>query len=389
MNAATATGLPASTEHTGAHPQELEMLRASASDFVAGTRDHKRGRACRNALPGYDAGVFRQVADLGWCGILVPDTIGGLGLGFAEMAVILEELGTGLLGEPLAATVVLGGRALLHGDNQVLKGRLLAMLAQGDLQPCLAWQEGAGGLDAAAIATRADTAGGVVRINGRKRFVAGAGAADGFLVSALAEREIILVWVDRNAAGLRVDHEWRADGTPSAVVDLVDVTVGAENIAASPAAALRAVNRAVDEAVVMACAEMCGVIRATLAMTLDYMRTRVQFGKPIGSFQALQHRAVDLFIQQELAGAVLGDAVRVLDSDPEELDRRRIASRAKARACEAGLRITREAVQLHGAIGIQDECDLGLYLKRALVLSAWLGNAAVHRRRFTAQAAAG
>ena len=132
----------------------------------------------------------------------------------------------------------------------------------------------------------------------------------------------------------------------------------------------------------MAGAELLGVMEATLQMTLEYMRNRVQFGKPIGSFQALQHRAVDLYIQQELAAAVVAEAVDVLDSAAGERERAKIASRAKARACEAGLRVTREAIQLHGAIGFTDEYDVGLYLKRALVLAGWLGNGSAHRRRF-------
>jgi alkylation response protein AidB-like acyl-CoA dehydrogenase len=134
----------------------------------------------------------------------------------------------------------------------------------------------------------------------------------------------------------------------------------------------------------MASAEMLGVMEAALQMALGYMRTRIQFGKPIGSFQALQHKATDLYVQQELTRAVLDDAVRQLDAGGAPAERARIASRCKARASDAGLRVTREVIQLHGAIGYTDEYDAGLYLKRALVLSAWLGNATAQRRRFAA-----
>ncbi len=375
------------TTHATEAPQgredDLAMLRASALAFVTGTVDHKRGRALRNQLPGYDTAIHQQIAALGWHGILLPERFGGLGLGFAEMAVVLEELGKGLMGEPLAASVVLAGRALLHGDNEALKGQLLPALAQGKSLPCLAWQEEFGGIDAAAVTTRAQDTQSGVRITGRKRFLAGAGAASGFMVSARSAQGVGLYWVEPDAPGLAISHEWRADGTPATVLTLADVDVPLHRRAASPHTAVQAIERAVDEAAVMAAAEMLGVIRATLAITLDYMRTRVQFNKPIGSFQALQHRVVDLYIQQELTGAVVREATAVLDREPAQATRRAIASRAKARASDAGLRITREAIQLHGAIAIQDECNVGLYVKRALVLAAWLGNAGEHRRRFT------
>ena len=121
-----------------------------------------------------------------------------------------------------------------------------------------------------------------------------------------------------------------------------------------------------------------------LEMSVDYMKARVQFGRLIGSFQALQHRAVDLYLQQQLSSAVLEESLRSLDADPPPSQRAAIASRVKARCSEAGVRVTRESIQIHGAIGFTDDYDAGLYLKRALVLAAWLGNATQHRRRYAA-----
>jgi alkylation response protein AidB-like acyl-CoA dehydrogenase len=141
-------------------------------------------------------------------------------------------------------------------------------------------------------------------------------------------------------------------------------------------------ERALDHATVIASAELCGVMGRALDMSVEYMKTRVQFGKPIGSFQGLQHRAVDLFIQQQISSAVLDEALHTLDQHPEAVARAACASRVKARCSDAGLRITREAIQIHGAIGFTDEYDVGLYLKRAMVLAAWLGNAQEHRRRY-------
>jgi alkylation response protein AidB-like acyl-CoA dehydrogenase len=172
------------------------------------------------------------------------------------------------------------------------------------------------------------------------------------------------------------------------MVRLNDVVVPKNHLLASPACAQAALQAALETTLVMASAEMSGVMGRALDMSVDYMKTRVQFGKPIGSFQALAHRAVDLHIQRELSSAVLDDAVALFDAGAAGARRSAMASRVKARCSEAGLRITREAIQIHGAIGFTDEYDAGLYLKRAMTLSAWLGNAAQHRRRYAELAAA-
>ncbi len=363
--------------------EQLTMLRDSAASFVRDNTDLKALRARRGTLPGFDPGLTAQMGALGWFGTLVPEAYGGLGLGFAEFSVVLEELGKGLLAEPLLASAVLAGRALLHGDNESLKARLLPGLAEARLLPCVAWQEGNGGLDAEAIATHVEPDGTDLRLTGRKRFVAGAAAAAGYLVSARFGNECGLYWVDKGAPGVTVQYEWRADQTPSGSIAFDRVTVPAANIlcAAAPGG-LAALERAIEEAAVMASAEMLGVMEAALQTALGYMRTREQFGKPIGSFQALQHKAVDLYIQQELSRAVLSDAVRGLDTGGSVLATKMLVSRCKSRCSEAGLRIAREVIQLHGAIGFTDEYDAGLYLKRALVLSGWFGNSTAHQRRF-------
>lgn len=362
--------------------QQQQMLRDSAADFVRGRADMKQLRERRGTLPGYDPQTVQQMAELGWFALLVPEAHGGLGLGLADMAVVLEELGKGLMAEPMVAAV-LATRLLEHGTNEALKSRLLPGLADASERPCVAWQEGLGGIDAAQAQTRARADGEAVVLDGIKRFVAGAAGASGFIVSAQSDAGLVLHWVEAGAAGLSVRHEWRADETPSGVVELAGVRVRAADALCAPGDRTQAaLERAVEEAAVMASAEMLGVMEAALQMALAYMRTRVQFGKPIGSFQALQHKAADLYVQQELCRAVLDDAVRAMDAPVPAAERSPLASRCKARASDAGLRVTREVIQLHGAIGFTDEYDAGLYLKRALVLSAWLGNAGTHRRRF-------
>lgn len=364
--------------------QQISMLRESAADFVGRNTDMKRLRERRGTLPGYEAERLRHMAELGWLGIMVPEAYGGLGLGFAELAVVLQELGKGLMADPMVPTAF-AARVLQHGDNQVLKQALLPQVVDASLLPCVAWQEGLGGLDPAAIETRVKADGADLLLTGAKRFVAGAAGAGGFIVSARGAAGCGLYWVDAKAEGLTLGHEQRADETPSGLLQFDKVRVTpAHAVSAAGPEGLAALERALDEAAVLAGAEMLGVMEAALQMALGYMRTRVQFGKPIGSFQALQHKTTDLYVQQELVRAVLGEAVHVLDADMPMADRARMASRFKARASDGGLRVTREVIQLHGAIGFTDEYDAGLYLKRALVLSAWLGNASAHRRRFAA-----
>jgi len=367
-----------------ARQQQIDMLRESAADFVKRNTDMTQLRERRGTLPGYDPAHLQRMAELGWLGILIPEEHGGLGLGLAEMAVVVQELGKGLMADPMVPAAF-AARVLLHGAHDGLKARLLPLLVNASLRPCAAWQEGVGGMDLSALQTRVESDGADLVLTGSKRFVAGAAGADGFVVSARGAGGSGLYWVKAEASGVTLSHEWRADGTPSGVLQLDKVRVSPADVL-TPAGpqGLMALERALDETLVMASAEMLGVIEAALRMALNYMRTRIQFGKPIGSFQALQHKATDLYVQQELVRAVLQDATRQLDAGGSAVERARLASRCKARGSDAGLRVTREAIQLHGAIGFTDEYDAGLYLKRALVLAAWLGNGSVHRRRFAA-----
>ncbi len=361
---------------------ERELLRASVADFVARSGDIGRVRRLRGDPAEYDRTVWRTMAELGWLGALVPEQHGGLGLGLAEAALIAEGLARGLAPEPYTAVAVLAVEALLGGDNEEFKREYLPRVADGSVLPVLAWQEHAGELDAAKVGTRAAPFEGGWRVTGTKRFVAGAAGADAFVVSAATEPGLALFWVERGIPGVAVSLEPLADGRHFATLELNDVVLPRDRMVASDAVAGDAMARAIDHAAVICSAELLGAMTRALDMSLDYMRTRVQFGKPIGSFQALQHRAVDLHIQRELASAVVDEALATLDRRPDVATRAMLASRAKARSADAGLRITREAIQIHGAIGFTDEYDAGLYLKRVMVLAAWLGNASWHRRRY-------
>lgn len=364
--------------------EHATLLKDSVADFIARGTDIARVRGLRGKPHEYDRALWRQMADLGWLGIALPERYGGMGLGLTETAIVAEGLGRALAPEPYTASAVLAAGALAAGDNEGLKQELLPRIVSGEYLPALAWQESPGTIDAAHVCAVATPFEGGFRLNGTKRYVVGAAGADGYLVAARAGGELVLALLDRRAQGVSVDFAPLADGRRFGTVALDDAVVARERVVAGGDVASAALDRALDHAAAIASAELYGVMSRALEMSVDYMKTRVQFGKPIGSFQALQHRAVDLYIQRELASATLEDGLRDLDADPAARERSAIASRVKARCSQAAVRITREAIQIHGAIGFTDEYDAGLYLKRALVLGAWLGNAAQHRRRYAA-----
>ncbi len=361
------------------------MLSNSVTDFARGV-DVARVRKLPETKAECDRAVWKQMADLGWLGVLVPEQYGGMGLQLGDMAIVAQGLARVLVPEPLTAVAVLATRVLADSNNHALKQKLLEGLVSGDTLPAVAWQEEAGTLDVQKINMQATPFEGGFRVSGSKRFVVGASNADGYIVSARlsdpSAQGMQLLWVPRDAAGATLAFDALADGRQSGTLNLSDVSVAKENIINTGAAAAASLARAIDHTAAIAGAELCGIMARSLEITLDYLKTRVQFGKPIGSFQALQHRAVDLYIQQELSSAVLADCIAVLDSETEAKTRSAAASRVKARCTDAALLITRQSIQMHGAIGFTEDCDVGLYVKRAMTLAAWLGNGNAHRRRY-------
>jgi len=361
---------------------DRRMLAESVDDFARRATDVARVRKWRGVEPGFDRGLWRELAGMGWTGLLIPERCGGMALGFGEMAQVCRGLARVLTPEPVLTCAVLAARALVHAQNDKLGAELLAGIASGELIAALAWQEATGDLGSRSCAMRAETSGGQIKLSGEKRFVAGAAGADGFIVSATSGSGAVLAWVPANAAGLKIALEPLVDGRYTATIALDGVALPEANVLARGEIAQAALTRAIDEATAMASAELLGVMSRAFEMTMDYLRTRVQFGRAIGSFQALQHRSVDLYIQEQLSTVVLDDAVEALDERPNETSTAAAVSRAKARCTDAASLITRQAIQMHGGIGFTEDADVGLYVKRALILSTFLGNSAYHRRRY-------
>lgn len=359
------------------------MLRHSVQAFVARHPGAKRLRALRDGQAAPADSIWPTLGEQGWLSITTPESLGGLGLGLAELCAVAEELAAGLAPETFVADH-LALAVLAGGDNAGLAAERLPALLNGSARLALAWQDAANTLDPHEIAaTAVPTPTGVV-LNGVKRMIPGAATADAFLVTARTANGLGVYWIDGAQPGVSLRLRTTVDGVDLGDLTLTDVAVPERHRVAGDAAAL--LIRALDEARMAASAALFGLLRQALAITVEYTRTRQQFGKPIGSFQSLQHRMVDLWMQQEITRNTLAHALRTFATTDDPAARAVTASAAKAQASKAAILVTRQAIQLHGGVGYADEYDIGLFLKRAIVLSGWLGTATLHRRRYVLEA---
>jgi alkylation response protein AidB-like acyl-CoA dehydrogenase len=342
---------------TAAHEDVLAMIRDSA-DAIGPRDDLSRIRRQRFHGAGVDREAWKQMAELGWIGVMVPESKGGLGLGVTGLAVLSEEMGARLVPEPLIETAIAA---------TLLDGTPLSELIAGARLILPAWQSRANQLlpdDGVMLH------GG--RATGLRRFVYGGETADTFVL--MTERGAAVV--ERNASGVSLKAEPTRDGGAfatlqfdAAVATLIDVSV--EEMAL-----------ALDAAALATSAYLLGLMQRAFQLTLEYLRNRQQFGKAIGTFQALQHRAADLYLQIALTRASVSSAVALFDRQVDSVTRQSAVSRAKVRAADAAMLVTRQAIQLHGGIGYTDEHDIGLFLRRAMVMANRYGSAPVHRARF-------
>lgn len=359
--------------------EDLRILRESIRSLFERAGGVARSRRLRDEGGRWSNALMLELGEAGVLSAGVPESVGGLGMGLAAAGVVAEEIGRALAPEPVVASAGLA-IGLLH--RLCPTNPLLSRAMSGSLVLATAWQE----RDAMGRPSQRHCrmAGDV--LTGAKSWVVAANGADRILVVAEAAGDSVLASVDPAADGVLVELRRQSDGGSLAEVTLSRAP--AELLAEGPAVA-EALAAAVDEATALAAAELLGVSAKALELTLQYVKTREQFDRPVGSFQAIQHRAVDMHIMQEVAEAGIREALALMESTVDPGLRARQASRAKARACTVARKITREAIQLHGAIGYTDEFDIGLFLNRALTLSAWLGDAAYHRRRWLAAGQAG
>jgi alkylation response protein AidB-like acyl-CoA dehydrogenase len=368
---------------------EQQMLKDNARQFVrenAAVTHLRKLRDTRDAV-GFSTDLWQSMVELGWAAIVVPEAYGGMGLGYTELGVVLEECGRNLVPQPLISSVVLGAGALIEAGSEDQKKALLPGIAGGEAWLALAFEE-TPRFAPYHVATRAeaDKGGKTYRITGQKTFVLDGHVAQTLIVSARtagatdARDGITLFLVDAKQSGVKVDRTTMVDSRNACRVQLEAVEVPASAILGTLGKGADVLDPVLDRAAIVQSAEMLGLISQAYDTTLEYLKTRVQFDALIGTFQALQHRAVEMFAEIELCKSVVMDALSAIDEKRDDVPV--MASAAKARLSEACKRITREAVQLHGGIGMTDEHDIGFYLKRGRACEATFGDAAHHRDRF-------
>lgn len=382
-------------------PNEVQRaLRDSIERLLADHYGMAQRATYERQGPGWSRAIWAHFAQLGLLGLTIAPEHGGSGLGAAEVMVAAEALGHALVLEPWMATAVIGTAALRMAGSEAQQGRWLPRIAAGMVT--IAWAHAPLAAQSVQSAQAmpgpsSDPSSGVEStatvnanangwlLNGAKALVMHGDSVDRLLVTAkLLHGELALFLVDASSPGITREPITLQDGRRAALVRMENLPLPAQDRLGTADAA-PVIEHLCDIALACVCAEAVGVLQEMLDLTVEYIKTRQQFGVAIGSFQALQHRAVDIWIQKELSKAALAAALKHFDAvDATPRQRSLAASSAKSRAADAALTVCKQALQLHGAIGFTDEYDLSLYFNRALVLAAWLGNGATHRRRHDA-----
>lgn len=367
--------------------EEQELLKETAAEFLREKAlvTHLRELRDNRDATGFSRALWKEMAELGWAGILVPEEYGGSDLGLAEIGVVVEEAGRTLAPYPMLSTAVLGASALILGGSDAQKRAILPGIASGDTLLALAFQE-TPRFAAYGIGLDAKAASDGFELTGEKVFVLDGHVADHLIVAArtsgaAGERDgLTLFLVDPGAAGVSILRTLMVDSRNAARVRLESVAVGADAVLGEVGAGADLLDALYERGTVTLSAELLGLVCEVFERTVTYLKTREQFGVLIGTFQALKHRAAELFCEVELSRSIVLDALRAVDE--QRPHRERIVSAAKARVSDTAGLVTREGLQMHGGIGMTDEEEIGLFLKRAKAAELTFGDGSHHRDRF-------
>lgn len=365
---------------------EQRQLNDSVERFVRDRYPFDQWKKIAASDAGYSEDNWRQMAELGWFAMPLPEEHGGLGGGAIETMIVMEGLGRAMALEPFLSTVVLGGTLIAQSGNDAQKKALLPKIADGKLKLAVAFAEHQARYNLADVALTAKASGNGYELSGAKCVVLDAPEADLIIVSARTSggardrQGISLFVVDRKAAGLSLRPYRTLDRRRAADLTFQQVKVGADAMLGEKDRGLDLLELGIDYGIGAVCAEAVGAMQCLHDTTNEYLKTRKQFGVPIGSFQVLQHRMVDIHIALEQARSMSFMVNMKLDAAPSE--RAKAAAAAKTQIGQSGRFVAQQSVQLHGGMGMTDELTVGHYKKRLMTIDVLFGNADHHRGRF-------
>lgn len=367
--------------------EEQRILKDSAREFLQENAPVEALRKLRNEADptGYSPELWQKMVELGWTAIAIPEEFGGLEFGYLGLGLIFEEAGHTLAASPLFSTVVLGAATIELGGSDEQKHTLLPQIAAGETTFALALEEQSRHAPSFIELKSEKSPDGYV-LNGLKCFVLDGHSADQLIVVARTsgksdeEEGISLFLVDAQTAGINRTRTIMLDSRNAARIEFNNVTIPADALIGQLDKGFAILDQVMDRGRIALAAEMLGGCLEMFQRTLEYLNEREQFGVKIGTFQALKHRASIMFTEIELSKSVILEALTAVDEKPEELAR--LASLVKARLCDTFQLVTNEATQMHGGIGVTDDLDIGLFLKRARVTMQILGDTTFHKDRY-------
>lgn len=372
------------------YSDEQQMLQDSVQKFVKGQYDFDTRKKLIECDKGFSDEYWNLFAELGWLTVPFNEEDGGFGGSAVDLMVVMEEFGKGMVVEPFLATAVLGGGLISELGSDAQKQDMLGAIMEGKLQLATAFAEADSRYNLASVATTASKSGDGYVISGEKVVVFNGPAADKLLVVARTsgdkfDRDGISVFVvDADASGVSTRGYTAVDGHRAAEIQLQDVNVPAESLLGAEGKALAALEVVIDRVTLAVSAEAVGALTSLLQKTVEYSKTRKQFGVAIGTFQALQHRMADMFVECELARSIVIMAAMKLDSSANAAEKTKAVAAAKSRVGRAMRLVGQEAVQIHGGIAVTDELDVGHYFKRVTTIEHQFGDTDYQTMRYAA-----
>ena len=367
---------------------EQRLLRESVDRFITESYDADHRRRSAGDPLGFSPAIWKQFADLGWLALPIPEAYGGLGAGSVETGIVMEAFGRGLVSEPYLATVVIGAGLIAECGSEAQKRAILPKVADGSLHLAFAHSERAARFDLAQVGTTATKTADGWRLDGHKIAVIDGHAAGQIIVSARAadnkgaSGKLCLFLVPAGTPGITLRDYSRLGGGRACNLDLANVQLPADALLGDGGDALPQIEAVVDRALAALGSEAVGIMQIMFDMTLEYTKVRQQFGRPLSANQVIRHRLADMAMHCDEARSIALRAAVMADAEP--IARGRAASGAKAKIGKSARFVAEQSVQLHGAMGVTEELDIGSYFKRLLAFDTLFGGSAHHYRRHAA-----